>query len=79
MSACSGLHVVSGVVSIGSQVGDGAMSVPGVGVQLVLLCSRSFQSSDAFSIIVGILALCCNRGSDPCLRVLGSRALCLQR
>jgi hypothetical protein len=72
-SVCRGRHVVGDAVSVGSQVGDGAWSVPVVWVHVVLLCSRSFQTSDTVPIVVSILALCCIRGSDPCLR-----ALCLQ-
>jgi hypothetical protein len=70
---------MSDVVSIGSRVGEGARLGPGVGVQVVLPCSRSCQSSDSVSIIVSILALCFNMGSDPCLCVCRSGALRLQK
>ena len=73
---CGERHVVGGIRSIGSFVGEGARLGPGGEVQLMLPCSKSCQSTDSVSIIVSMIVSCCSRSFNPCLCACRSRDFC---
>ena len=73
---CGELHVVGGIRSIWSFVGEGARVGSGGEVQVMLPCSKSCQSIGSFSIVVGVLVLCCSESCSPCLCVCRSRDFC---
>ena len=52
-----GRHVVGGIRSIGSFVGEGSTVGPGGEVQVMLPCSISCQFTDSVSILASMLVL----------------------
>jgi hypothetical protein len=76
---CGELHVVGGIRSVWSIVGEGARVGLGGEVRVMLPCYKSCQSIGSFSIVLGVLMLCFNESCNPCSCVCRSRAFCLQK
>jgi len=70
-------HVVGGIESIGSVVGESARVGPCGVVQMLLSCSTFRPSSVSAPSIGNMMLLCCGRWYVPCVCGCGSKAFCL--
>ena len=76
---CGELHVVGGTRIMWSFVSEGSRVGSGGEVRVMLPCSKSCRSIGSFSIVEGVLVLCCSGSCNPCSCVCRSRAFCLHK